>query len=295
MTMTDDARPIIGVTGPDRGGGAAWIFTRLAIILAGGRALRITPKHPRHIDCVDGLVIGGGADVAPSLYGQELLHVTGYKKPDESIVEYVLRLVLVPVLWMIRKFAARQAFSSRGDVERDALEVQLIRQATERKLPLLGICRGQQLLNICFGGTLHQSLKGFYVEDPEVRTVLPTKRIVVSAGTRLAEALGSQPPRVNALHQQAINHLGQGLRVAARDRNGIVQAVEHTSLPFVLGVQWHPEYMLQQPQQRAIFGAIVRHAREIKAMRATPADWCADHGQPAPLDLLSPSMHLPVS
>ena len=63
-------RPIIGVTGPDAGGGAAWWFTRLAVWIAGGRAVRITPKRPRRIDGLDGLVVGGGADVDPGLYGQ---------------------------------------------------------------------------------------------------------------------------------------------------------------------------------------------------------------------------------
>ena len=87
------------------------------------------------------------------------------------------------------------------------------------------------------------------LEDPEVRTILPRKRVTLEEGTRLRRVLGGAPARVNALHRQAIHTLGDGLRVAARDRNGIVQAIEHEGLPFVVGVQWHPEYLPQLPGQ----------------------------------------------
>jgi putative glutamine amidotransferase len=102
-----------------------------------------------------------------------------------------------------------------------------------------------------------------YIEDPEVRTILPRKRIVVEPQTRLSRVLGPRPRRVNALHQQAICRLGNGLVVAARDRNGIVQAIEHESLSFVIGVQWHPEYMPQHKRQRAIFESLVAAARKV--------------------------------
>src|SRR5687768_16444624 len=153
----------------------------------------------------------------------------------------------------------------------------LIDGAVRRRLPILGICRGNQLLNVYFGGSLHQDLNAFYVEDPETRTILPRKRLLVTTGTHLATGLSCDPcpdgsVRVNALHRQAIHRLGNGLRAAARDRNGIVQAVEHESLPFVLGVQWHPEYLPQVRGQRALFQALVREAKRARERLAAEED-----------------------
>ena len=258
--MPPEKPPIIGVTGPDNGGGAAWWFTRLAVWLAGGHAVRITPRRPRAtLDGLDGLIIGGGADVDPTLYGQELLHVTEKKKRDEPAWTWIIGLILFPLTWLLRKLSAVPVTTGQN-VARDELEMKLLDDAVRRRLPILGICRGEQLLNVYFGGSLHQGLAGLYVEDPEVRTILPRKRIVVESGSCLATVMGRRPVRVNALHRQAIDRLGRGIRVAARDRNGIVQAIEHESLPLVVGVQWHPEYLPQMPQQRAMFRELVRHA-----------------------------------
>ena len=258
--MPPEKPPIIGVTGPDNGGGAAWWFTRLAVWLAGGHAVRITPRRPRAtLEGLDGLIIGGGADVDPTLYGQELLHVTEKKKRDEPAWMWVVGLILFPLTWLTRKLSAVPVTSGQN-VARDELETRLLDDAVRRRLPILGICRGEQLLNVYFGGSLHQGLAGLYVEDPEIRTILPRKRIVVESGSCLATVMGRRPVRVNALHRQAIDRLGRGIRVAARDRNGIVQAIEHESLPLVVGVQWHPEYLPQMPQQRAMFRELVRHA-----------------------------------
>ena len=264
--MTPGARPIIGVTGPDCGGGAAWGFTCLAVWLAGGHAVRITPRRPRaNLDGLHGLIIGGGADVDPKLYGQELLHVTQKKTRDEPIAMWILGLILFPLTWLMRKLSAAPVTSGQN-VARDELEMRLIDDAVHKRLPILGICRGEQLINVYFGGTLLQGLAGLYIEDPEIRTILPRKRIVVEEpGSCLASVLGSRPVRVNALHRQAIDRLGRGMRVAARDRNGIVQAIEHESLPMVVGVQWHPEYLLQVPQQRALFRALIKPVKRCYA------------------------------
>ena len=254
-------KPLIGVTGPDRGGEAAWWFTRFAVWLADGRAVRITPACPRTLDHLSGLIVGGGADVDPTLYGQELLEIAKAQRREERFSDYVAGLILFPATSLARKLAARRPTHGGRDAARDALEMKLIDEAVHRRLPVLGICRGEQLLNVYFGGTLKQALKGLYVEDPEVRTILPRKHVVVEAGSRLARVLGRHPRRVNALHSQAIDRLGAGLRVAARDRNGIVQAIEHETLPFVLGVQWHPEYLPQKREQRRIFESLLRVAR----------------------------------
>jgi putative glutamine amidotransferase len=261
------ARPTIGVTGPDRGGDAAWLFSCFNLTLAGARAVRITPH--RHAtsdiaDTLDGLVIGGGADVDPKLYGQELLHIAQAPRLDRprSLRKQLIDLVLLPLTFLLRKASACCVSPFRADAARDELEMRLLELAVARRLPILGICRGEQLINVHFGGSLHQDLKSFYTEDPEVRTILPRKKVVVAPNTRLARVLGTKPRTVNALHEQAINTLGRGLIAAARDRNGIIQAIEHESLPFVIGVQWHPEYLPQHKRQRAIFESLVSEARK---------------------------------
>jgi putative glutamine amidotransferase len=268
---------VIGVTGPNHGGEAAWLFTRIGVFLAGGHAVRITPRRPHSIEHLDGLIIGGGADVNPTLYGQDLTPIVQKEKhPEQTLTEYLLGWILFPLTFLLRKLAGQSA-DRGGDAARDALEMTLIDGAVRRSLPILGICRGNQLLNVYFGGSLHQHLDGFYVEDPETRTILPRKRVLVTSGTHLAIGLACDPctdgaVRVNALHRQAIHSLGHGLRAAARDRNGIVQAVEHETLPFVLGVQWHPEYLPQVRGQRRLFQALVREAKRARERLAKEAD-----------------------
>jgi len=267
MTKT---HPRIGVTGPDRGGGAAWAFTRLAIFFAGGHAVRITPSRPRPIDGLDGLIVGGGADVDPGLYGQD--HMPSLKESDdpcETLGCRMLGWVMFPLTWAARKLSGQKVVA-RGDARRDRHEMHLIDGAVQRRLPILGICRGQQLLNVYFGASLHQALTGLYVEDPEVRTILPRKRVIPAPDTRLARVIGEHPRRVNALHRQGVDRLGRNVRVAARDRNGIVQAIEHETLPFALGVQWHPEYLPQLDEQRALFEALVDEARRRHATEKSP-------------------------
>jgi putative glutamine amidotransferase len=263
-TLSSGRRVRIGVTGPDRGGEAAWLFTAFSLALAGASAVRITPhRHAdaRIIDQIDGLIIGGGADVDPKLYGQELLHIVESPRVNQPLTRSIANFLLFPLIWGLRKASACCVQRTRDDVARDQLEMQLIERAIDRRIPILGICRGMQLINVCFGGSLHQSLKGFYTEDPEVRTILPRKRITAAPGTKLAKILGTRSKRVNALHEQAISELGNDLIVAAKDRNQIVQAIEHASLPFVIGVQWHPEYLPQLRSERRIFKALVRAAR----------------------------------
>ncbi|HLL88447.1 MAG TPA: gamma-glutamyl-gamma-aminobutyrate hydrolase family protein [Tepidisphaeraceae bacterium] len=270
--MSSSSRPVVGVTGPDRGGGPAWVLTAIAVWVAGGRPVRIRPCCRRSVRGLDALIIGGGADVNPSLYGQSPLPLPpppSLRPRDESAWLYLLNAVVGPLIWLARRIGARLArtFDAKDDRDRDAMEFALMDAAVRRRIPVLGICRGEQLLNVYFGGTLHQSLVGYYVEEPELRSPFPRKRIEVAAGSRLERALGTHPRKVNALHRQAIDRLGDGLTVAARDLNRIVQAIEHATLPWVVGVQWHPEFMPQVPEQRAIFRELVQAAREHRAVR----------------------------
>lgn len=214
-------KPVIAVTTSARSGWRVFPLVAFNIWLAGGRARRWGAGRAADLDSVDGVVIGGGDDISPDLYGGELVT------------------------------------SARLDPERDALEQALVTACQARNLPLLGICRGSQMLNVALGGTLDQDAYGTYESSRKVYTILPRKRVDVTPGTRLAAIAGLKRMQVNALHSQAVHDLGAGLRVAARDEGGMVQGVERVSDPFALGVQWHPEHLFYARRQRAIFRALV--------------------------------------
>ena len=219
-------RPVIGVTGPAGRGWVLWAFAALSLALHGARARRITPPlEPSRLDGLDGLLIGGGDDIGAALYD-------GSVEPDVAI-----------------------------DPQRDALELAALAQVWDDGTPILGICRGAQMLNVFRGGTLHQNVVATYAIRRHPRTPLPVKRIEIAPGSRLAQAVRVERIRVNSLHKQAVDRLGQGLRIAARDRHGMVQAVEDRTAAFRIGVQWHPELLFYRPHHRNLFAAFVAAAR----------------------------------
>jgi putative glutamine amidotransferase len=256
------ARPLIGVTGPSYGGGVAWLMTRLAIVRAGGRARRITPAHPMASEVLDGLVIGGGADLNPSLY-REVSERLGEMLDRRSAgtcgaVERSRSGSWASALALVR--SALMSDNDAPDAARDALERDVLARAIEAGLPILGICRGAQLLNVFFGGTLYPDVRQYFGEA-EVRTVLPRRRVSADPASHLARVIGATSFKVNALHRQAVRAVGTGWAVVARDECGIVQAIEERDHRFRLGVQWHPEYIPQEPRQRALFADLVSAAR----------------------------------
>jgi putative glutamine amidotransferase len=157
-------------------------------------------------------------------------------------------------------YAAQPEVEPKYDRERDRLEAAVIDDALARGLPLLGICRGAQLLNVCRGGTLFQELRSRRKKTSNRWTILPLKTLRVEAGSGLAARMGALETRINSLHNQGIDRLGRGLSVSGRDLDDIVQAVEDPERPFLVGVQWHPEFLLYLGRQRRLFRDLVAAA-----------------------------------
>jgi putative glutamine amidotransferase len=223
-------KPRIGVTTSRRGGWRSLLMNRLALWRVGAKGLGLRPGDAATLEGLSGLIIGGGDDIGAELYG-------GTPIPDVRI-----------------------------DPDRDKLELALLEKALAADMPVLGICRGAQILNVYLGGTLHSDIHEIYHEiyeaAPKMRTVLPRKVITLVEDSNLARILSCNPCRVNALHHQSIDTLGKGLRVVGHDEAGVIQAVETAGAGFIIGVQWHPELLVfSRPQQR-LFRALAAAARD---------------------------------
>lgn len=216
------ARPTIGIT-------SYWTHARMAhwatdavvvaqgyvdgVRLAGGRPL-VIPADPFLIDdpgdvvdLLDGLVLVGGDDVAPEIYGADRHHSTG------------LRHEL-----------------------RDEVELAMLRHALANDVPVLGICRGIQLMNVAHGGTLHQHIDEHVTMRPhrEDDATYGLHEVETLPGTRLRDIMGERV-RVHSHHHQGIDRLGDGLIVAARADDGLIEGIEDPARRFCLGVLWHPD------------------------------------------------------
>ena len=187
------------------------------------------------VELADALVLpGGGFDIDPALYGEPLNDKCGELKP-----------------------------------ERTNLERALLARAEKKGIPILGICGGMQLMNVARGGTLWQDLASQRPTSAEHQQPGPkheaAHRVVVEGGTKLASLVGALPSEgeglgVNSTHHQAVKALGRGLVVTATATDGLVEAFEDPTLPFYVGVQWHPESMREAPQ-RAIYRGLLDAAR----------------------------------
>lgn len=218
------ARPVVGVTASARGGRWMWWANRMAVWRAGGRARRITADDPGPPDAIDALLVGGGDDIDAQLYGLDI------------------------------------RFGLRIDRERDRIELDRLERAHARGLPILGVCRGAQILNVFRGGTLHPDIYEAYGRLPPQRTLLARKRVTIAEDSRLYSVMGLRRCRVNSLHHQSIDQLGQDLRAVARDKYRIVQGIDCETGQFVLGVQWHPEFVPLNSHHQALYKALVRAA-----------------------------------
>ena len=263
-------RPLIGVTGPNQGGFPAWIFAAWALWRVGAIPVRITPGQLYEPERLDGLVIGGGADVTEPLTGSDALVSL---PPPTSRLRWprrVFDLLFAPLVLLVRLIWATRRHGK--DPARDALELRLLEYAREHDLPVLGICRGSQLMNLAEGGTLIRDVNTLYDERPQLYTVLPRREVQVETDSRLFEIMNRSEVLVNSLHFHAVRDAGRGMRIVAREPSGVPQAIEHTGRRFWLGVQWHPEYLPQQEVHQRLFAELSKAAHLHAQQRGELSD-----------------------
>jgi putative glutamine amidotransferase len=213
---------------------------------AGGAPLVLPPVGDRSvaealIHGLDGLLLSGGSDLDPCYYGEEPAPELGVTLP-----------------------------------ERDAFEMALVGLALRRGMPVFGICRGMQVLNVALGGSLYQDLPSQWERDllkhrQDTPKWQPAHEVRVSEGSYIAEVMGRESVKVNSYHHQAIRDLAEGLVVTGLSSDGVVEAVEARDLSerWLLGVQWHAEAMRGAgPQQENLFEAHVSAAEGHAVRRA---------------------------
>lgn len=208
-----------------------------AVLQADGLPFMLANAAPElaesYLEHADGLLLTGGADIDPSYFGQE-------PHPDLGMV----------------------------DAERDAFELALYQVAKARKLPVLGICRGIQLVNVAEGGTLHQhlgALSGLIQHRQRDNGPSLSHQVRLEPTSHLAKIFGQDTIRSNSFHHQAIDQLGRNLRAVARTSDGILEAVAGTTGSFVLAVQWHPEMLFEIfPEHHKIFQVFVEAAKQSR-------------------------------
>ena len=214
-------RPIVAITGPKRGG-IARFFIALCILLTGGKPKLFLENRDLKDNDFDALIISGGDDLNHALYENDFCDL------DDII-------------------------SSK----RDALEYSLLHKAYSQNKPVLGICRGYQLINVYFGGTLDKDIS---LQFGRIKySIFPWKSITAQEGSFLARFAKQNHLKINTLHHQAVRKSPSTFNVSATDREGMIQAIEHKQR-IIFGVQWHPEYLFYLPKQLAIFRRLVTKA-----------------------------------
>ncbi len=232
--------PVIGITldGEEQGEYSDFPYYALrqnyfeAVASFGGVPLAL-PQHPElaesYLQMIDGLIITGGQfDIDPRYYGEATLHETVTTKD-----------------------------------RRTAFEFAITKAALKRSKPLLGICGGEQLINVVLGGSLVQDIAADIegALEHEVKDRLkPAHDITITSGSLLHRIINQEIVGVNTSHHQSVKAPGEGVAITATTSDGVVEAIEYDAHPFCLGVQWHPEYQAN-PHDKAIMKAFVEACR----------------------------------
>jgi putative glutamine amidotransferase len=225
---------------PQREMALGMVYMR-AIELAGGLPVVLPPLGHDMIapllDRLCGICLSGGPDIDPDGYGE------GSRNPQLGTTEPDL----------------------------DAYELALAQLADARRMPVLGICRGVQALNVARSGTLHQHVGDFTDGSIEHRQAargrIPTHAVRIDPGSRLAGVMGMTGAEVNSFHHQAANRIGEGLRPVAWAPDGIVEGIESTGSELYLGVQWHAESLVDRPEHLSLFRELVEEAEGYGSSR----------------------------
>lgn len=243
-------RPIIGVTARPQNVTSAgnemlgYLATHTytdSVLRAGGIPVILPPIQATLIDEVlerlDGIMLTGGGDIAPERYGAER---------DDTV-----RMV---------------------NHARDEFELALVERAYGRRMPTMAICRGNQVVNVAFGGTLVQDLRshsGAHGHDIlGAAAYEPHSTVMVEEGSWIASILGAGLHGINSIHHQAVDHVGEGLKVVASASDGTIEALEHEDRAWaLLSVQWHPEYLgvRDHGDSRNLFEAFIESAAKYAA------------------------------
>lgn len=202
-----------------------------AIKNSGGvlQMLETKEKIDQFLGEADGILLPGGADVNPVLYNAE-----------------------------------KKEYTQTPNNPRDVFELYLIEKAMERNLPILGICRGIQILNVKFGGTLYQDISierkdsiDHDRHDDGPRSML-AHEVNLKEDSLIGQIIGTPKIEVNSLHHQGIHNLGKGLVTSATAPDGLIEAVEMPDYPYLVGVQWHPEELLDNPAWKGLFDNFIQ-------------------------------------
>jgi len=224
-------KPIIGVTRCSK------LEDYVASVEAAGgrpRVLEVSDSPRKVLGEIHGLVLTGGGDIDPVFYGEDRHETVEDAEPG-----------------------------------RDEFELDLARRAVEADLPVLAICRGAQVLNVAFGGSLVQDIPSAVASDLQHTITHPKNQVAhdvaVRAGSKLEHALGpavtAHTCRVNSRHHQSVARLGRGLEAVATAPDGVIEAIEAPGADFCVGVQWHPENFVEGGEFGPLFDAFVERAK----------------------------------
>ena len=226
------AEPLPEADPPQREMALGMVYMR-AVELAGGIPVVLPPLGPEMIapllDRLSGICLSGGPDLDPHGYGEGPDPHLGPTEPDL-----------------------------------DAFELALAKVADQRRMPVLGICRGCQALNVARGGTLHQHLAdvtdGLIEHRQGARGRVPTHKVRIEPRSRLARIMGVSEAEVNSFHHQSAARLGKRLKAVAWSPDGVVEGIESSGPYLYIGVQWHAESLVERPEHLALFRSLVDEA-----------------------------------